>query len=104
MDQEVEHHFVAFVQKGNKVYDLDGRKSGPVVVGEVKESFLKVSNIPLLESACRISKRQPPCRWSGFSPLFPSLPRVLREFPRLVSPYMQATIGAGAFVIYSHGV
>jgi len=44
LDDKVEHHFVAFVQKGGKVYELDGRKEGPIAHGDVKDGdFPKVS-------------------------------------------------------------
>ncbi len=41
----MEHHFIAFVQKDGCVYELDGRKSGPVSHGTVGDSFTKVSTV-----------------------------------------------------------
>lgn len=41
VDESVDHHFVAFVEKNGKLFELDGRKSGPVNWGSSsKDSFL----------------------------------------------------------------
>jgi len=40
-DDHVDHHFIAFVQVRNRLYELDGRKPGPIVVApSSKETFL----------------------------------------------------------------
>ena len=39
----MDYHFVAFVEKDGNLYDLDGRKPGPLNCGSTsKETFLKV--------------------------------------------------------------
>ncbi len=49
LGDSVEHHFIAFVEKDGKIYELDGRKSGPIAHGSVDGSFLKVrALIPLV--------------------------------------------------------
>ncbi|XP_023322187.1 ubiquitin carboxyl-terminal hydrolase isozyme L3 [Eurytemora carolleeae] len=41
-EDSVDYHFVTFVHVDGQLYELDGRKSGPVVVGlSCKETFLK---------------------------------------------------------------
>lgn len=41
LDDKVEYHYVAFVQKDGSLYELDGRKSGPVSLGDCsKDDFL----------------------------------------------------------------
>ena len=43
LEDSVDYHFVAFVEKDGVLYDLDGRKPGPLNCGSTtKESFLKV--------------------------------------------------------------
>ncbi|KAJ3293785.1 Ubiquitin carboxyl-terminal hydrolase isozyme L3 [Rhizoclosmatium sp. JEL0117] len=45
-EEDVDLHFIAFVPVGGKVYELDGRKSGPVLhgtCGDDGEAFLTVS-------------------------------------------------------------
>eukprot|EP00095_Tigriopus_kingsejongensis_P011176 maker-scaffold456_size166325-snap-gene-0.24 protein:Tk11176 transcript:maker-scaffold456_size166325-snap-gene-0.24-mRNA-1 annotation:"ubiquitin carboxyl-terminal hydrolase isozyme l3" len=39
LDDSVEYHFVAFVEKDGHVFELDGRKPGPLDCGAIKESF-----------------------------------------------------------------
>ncbi|XP_037911693.1 ubiquitin carboxyl-terminal hydrolase isoform X1 [Hermetia illucens] len=42
LDDEVDHHFIALVNKGGHIYELDGERSGPVDHGETSEdNFLK---------------------------------------------------------------
>ncbi|CAI9725439.1 ubiquitin carboxyl-terminal hydrolase-like [Octopus vulgaris] len=41
-DQAVVRHFITLISRNNKLYELDGRKEGPVCHGEInKESFLE---------------------------------------------------------------
>ncbi|XP_052825093.1 ubiquitin carboxyl-terminal hydrolase [Octopus bimaculoides] len=41
-DQAVVRHFITLISHNNKLYELDGRKEGPVCHGEInKESFLE---------------------------------------------------------------
>ena len=43
LEDSVDYHFVAFVEKDGVLYDLDGRKPGPLNCGSTtKETFLKV--------------------------------------------------------------
>ena len=43
LEDSVDYHFVAFVEKDGNLYDLDGRKPGPLNCGSTtKETFLKV--------------------------------------------------------------
>ncbi len=56
MDDKVEHHFIAFVEKNDVVYELDGRKKGPISYGKVQDSFLKVTKI---NSDFRFFRRNP---------------------------------------------
>jgi len=42
---QVEHHFIAFVEKDGKVFELDGRKTGPICHGETKGNFPTVSSV-----------------------------------------------------------
>lgn len=45
LDDKVEHHFIAFVEKGGQVFELDGRKEGPISHGSVDgKSFLQVGD------------------------------------------------------------
>jgi len=42
LEDSVDYHFVAFVEKDGNLYDLDGRKPGPLNCGSTsKETFLK---------------------------------------------------------------
>lgn len=42
LEESVDYHFVAFVEKDGTLYDLDGRKPGPLNCGKTtKETFLK---------------------------------------------------------------
>ena len=42
LEDAVDYHFIAFVEKNGHLYDLDGRKSGPLNCGATsKETFLK---------------------------------------------------------------
>ena len=42
LEDDVDYHFIAFVEKNGHLYDLDGCKSGPLNCGETsKETFLK---------------------------------------------------------------
>ena len=43
LDDAVEHHFIAFVEKDGSVFELDGRKCGPRNCGKVDGSFVKVT-------------------------------------------------------------
>ncbi len=44
LDDQVDFHFIAFVEKDGILYDLDGRKPAPVDCGPTsKETFLRVS-------------------------------------------------------------
>ena len=46
LEESVDYHFVAFVEKDGTLYDLDGRKPGPLNCGKTtKETFLKVTFI-----------------------------------------------------------
>ena len=36
-DDRVDYHFVSFVRVGGHLYELDGRKAGPVIKGEISE-------------------------------------------------------------------
>ena len=46
LEESVDYHFVAFVEKDGNLYDLDGRKPGPLNCGKTtKETFLKVTFI-----------------------------------------------------------
>lgn len=43
-NEQVNHHFVAFIEKDGKVYELDGRKDYPIEHGDTTpEGFLFVS-------------------------------------------------------------
>lgn len=44
LEDKVEHHYITFVQKDGHVYELDGRKVGPICHGKVDGSFVKVSS------------------------------------------------------------
>lgn len=47
-NEKVNHHFVAFVEKGGYLYELDGRKDFPVNHGSTSsDKFLEVSCIVL---------------------------------------------------------
>ena len=43
LEDSVDYHFIAFVEKEGKIYELDGRKPGPMDCGKVEGSFLSVS-------------------------------------------------------------
>lgn len=44
-DEPVNHHYVAFINHNNELYELDGRKSYPIKHGATtEESFLQVNN------------------------------------------------------------
>ena len=44
LEDHVDYHFIAFVEKDGILYDLDGRKPAPVDCGPTtKETFLKVN-------------------------------------------------------------
>lgn len=44
-EEQVYHHFVAFVNHNNNLYELDGRKSYPINHGKTSaDTFLEVSN------------------------------------------------------------
>ena len=43
LDDKVDFHFIAFVEKDGHLYELDGRKSGPVDCGKIEGGFLSVS-------------------------------------------------------------
>lgn len=44
-DEPVNHHFIAFVNHNNELYELDGRKSYPVSHGPTSEdTFLQVND------------------------------------------------------------
>ena len=41
-EESVDYHFVAFVKSNDQLYELDGRKSGPIPLGAcTKDTFLK---------------------------------------------------------------
>ena len=49
LEDSVDYHFIAFVEKDGILYDVDGRKPAPVSCGPTtKETFLKVSFIYFL--------------------------------------------------------
>ena len=51
LDDQVDFHFIAFVEKDGILYDLDGRKPAPVDCGPTsKETFLRVSFFTFLIS------------------------------------------------------
>lgn len=41
-DDDVELHFVCFVKKNNTIYELDGRRAGPVVIGVTRDAATDV--------------------------------------------------------------
>merc|ERR1712018_897672 len=43
LDDKVDFHFIAFVEHDGRLYELDGRKSGPVDCGKIEADFLTVS-------------------------------------------------------------
>ena len=43
LDDKVDFHFIAFVEHDGRLYELDGRKSGPVDCGKIDGDFLSVS-------------------------------------------------------------
>ena len=43
LDDKVDFHFIAFVEHDGRLYELDGRKSGPVDCGKIDGDFLTVS-------------------------------------------------------------
>ena len=45
MDDKVDFHFIAFVEKNGHLYELDGRKTGPVDCGKIEGDFLSVSDV-----------------------------------------------------------
>ena len=48
LEEHVDYHFIAFVEKDGILYDLDGRKPAPVNCGPTcKETFLKVTKFNL---------------------------------------------------------
>jgi ubiquitin carboxyl-terminal hydrolase L3 len=41
-DESIDYHFIAFVELEGQLYELDGRKAGPLVVGpSSRQTFLK---------------------------------------------------------------
>lgn len=42
-------HFVAYIPQNGKVYELDGLQTGPIVVGDVGESWLSVARTAIQE-------------------------------------------------------
>lgn len=40
LDDKVDFHFIAFVEKNGHLYELDGRKTGPVDCGKIEGDFL----------------------------------------------------------------
>ena len=49
INQEVDTHFMALVHVNHKLYELDGRKDGPVCHGDTTQECL-------LKDACRVVK------------------------------------------------
>ena len=48
LEEHVDYHFIAFVEKDGILYDLDGRKPAPVNCGPTsKETFLRVTKFPI---------------------------------------------------------
>ena len=45
LDDKVDFHFIAFVEKNGHLYELDGRKTGPVDCGKIEGDFLSVSDV-----------------------------------------------------------
>ena len=45
LDDKVDFHFIAFVEHDGRLYELDGRKSGPVDCGKIDGDFLSVSEL-----------------------------------------------------------
>ena len=44
LDDKVDFHFIAFVENNGHLYELDGRKAGPVDCGKIEGDFLSVSD------------------------------------------------------------
>ena len=58
IDDKVDYHFIAFVEKAGKLYELDGRKEAPICFGEIGDKgFLQVQCSPDLTNSVLTSER-----------------------------------------------
>ena len=60
LEDSVDYHFIAFVEREGKIYELDGRKPGPVDCGKIEGSFVLVSEQPAFKKVYHSS-----CSYSG---------------------------------------
>ncbi|CAM9112407.1 unnamed protein product [Discosporangium mesarthrocarpum] len=48
-------HFIAYLPHGGKVYELDGLKPGPIVLGEANDNWLDIATPAIQERIARYS-------------------------------------------------